>query len=117
MRWKLVLTASLLATLIGVCGSLVIAYTLLGTGGRVAAPGFAVRDYTAAATLLLPLAAVTFASIFVYRHTSRRRPLQAMITALLALTLLLAAYFVAAVVRPGNRPPTEPPLPPANNRV
>ena len=113
MRWKLVLVVSLLAALIGACGSLAIAYWLLGPAGVVAAPRFAARDWTAAATLLLPLLAVTFASIFVYRHTSRRRPLQAVMTALLTLTLLVAAYFAAAVALPVRRPPALP----ANNRA
>ncbi len=38
----------------------------------------------AISTLLLPIATIVFASIFVYRHTARRRKLQAFLTALLA---------------------------------
>lgn len=48
-----------------------------------------------ASTLLLPAGAIVFASIFVYRHTARRRRLQAFLTAILAI-LLTIALFVAA---------------------
>ena len=92
MRWKLLLVASLLATLSGAGASLAITYELLGSAGRVATPGL-----VGLATLLIPLGTITSASVFVYRHTARRRPLQAMATALLATALTLAALTAGSV--------------------
>jgi hypothetical protein len=49
-------------------------------------------------TLLLPAAAIIFASIFVYRHTARRRRLQAFVTAILATMLTLALFVCASIL-------------------
>ncbi|MGH9900390.1 MAG: hypothetical protein ACRD68_00970 [Pyrinomonadaceae bacterium] len=105
MRWKLLLISSLLATIVGAGASLGIAH-----GAGVGRPvRFEPPDGLAAlAALLLPVAAITFASIFVYRHTARRRAIQAMATALLA-TLLTLATLVAGMILLGRRsPPAEP---------
>ena len=105
MRWKLLIAASLLATLIGAGAALVITHFALGVEGRAVAPLWLLM-----LTLALPLAAITVATIFVYRHTSRRRALQAAATALLSITLTLAAllaipYFFAARPFPLLDPP------------
>ena len=92
MRWKLLLVTSLLATLVGAGASLGIVYGLTGSIGRVTSP-----DAWVVGALLIPLAAIAFASFFVYRHTARRRSAQAMATALLATILSLAALFTASV--------------------
>jgi len=63
-----------------------------------------------ASTLLLPVLAIIFASIFVYRHTARRRRLQAFLTALLA-TLLTLAFFVCASILSARWNRVEPPQP------
>lgn len=85
MRWKLLIIASVLAALVG-AGAGVAALRLGLGGGRGV-----FSDWAAASTLLLPLAATAYASIFVYRRTSRRRALQAAATALLSLLLTLTA--------------------------
>lgn len=105
MRWKLLIAASLLATLVGAGAALVITHFALGAAGRVVAP-----PWLMVLTLALPLASITVATIFVYRHTSRRRALQAAATALLSITLTLAAllaipYFFAARPFPLLDPP------------
>jgi len=53
-----------------------------------------------------PLGALIFASIFVYRHTPRRRALQAASAAVLASLLTLAAFTLASVL--SGRPALEP---------
>ncbi len=93
MRWKLLIAASLLAAAAG-AGALYTAwYFLLAPSGGREAPLWA-----AALSLLAPLGAVTFAAVFVYRHTARRRGLQAAATALLASLLTLAALTLGPVL-------------------
>ncbi|HZI20680.1 MAG TPA: hypothetical protein VEY09_19075 [Pyrinomonadaceae bacterium] len=93
MRWKLLIIASLAAALVGAGAAWAVARLAAdpsgagGTGGAVLA-----------ASLIAPVAAITFASIFVYRHTARRRSVQAMATALLATALTLAALLAGSLV-------------------
>ena len=105
MRWKLLIIASVLAALLGAGASLAALRYVFGGGRGIFA------DWAVASTLLLPLAATTYASIFVYRRTSRRRALQAAATAMLSLMLTLAA-FVAASFFLGSAPLNTDPLPP-----
>ena len=79
MRWKLLIAASLLAAAAGAAACYAATYFLR-------AP-----VWVAALVLLAPLGATTSACVFVYRHTARRRGLQAAATALLALLLTLTA--------------------------
>jgi hypothetical protein len=108
VRWKLLLIASLAAVVAGCGVSAAINYLLTGR------PLPAVHGGLSAAlvALLLPLAAITCASVFVYRHTARRRKLQAAATALVSLALALAAYSALAVFTTCCAPP-EPAPPPA----
>ena len=99
MRPKLVVGTSLLAALVG-AGSSIGILIALNTPLR---PGIIV-----ALTLLLPIAAIISSSIFVYRHTARRRRLQALITALLA-TLLTLSLFVLATILSARRELIDPP--------
>ena len=91
MRLRLVVAASLLAAIVG-AGSCVALILGVFSVKALSSPGLLVVS-----TLLLPAAAIIFASIFVYRHTARRRKLQAVLTALLA-TLLTLALFVCASI-------------------
>jgi FlaA1/EpsC-like NDP-sugar epimerase len=86
MRWKLLLIASLLATLSGVGSILGIAYWL-----SVSINQFRSSNIFIFASLLVPLITVAYASIFVYRHTARRRRLQAFLTVLITAVLTFAA--------------------------
>ena len=109
MRWKLLLIASLLATLVGAGATLGIVIGVLGEPGQFTAPDLAVFG-----TLIVPVAAITFASIFVYRHTARRRKLQAMATALLAAILTLTLLIVGSVLFSKPAPTEAPPAPRRN---
>ena len=104
MRLKLVIAASLLAAIVGAgsCIALVLGVFALKAWSS---PGLLVTS-----TLLLPIAAIVFASIFVYRHTARRRKLQAFLTATLS-TLLTLAIFVGASILTARRGLTDPPRP------
>ena len=107
MRWKLLLITSVLAALAGAGASLgLVRYLGLGTVGLISSPGL-----LALGTLVIPVAAITFASIFVYRHTARRRPLQALATALLSTILTLASLFLGSIFLTRPAPSQPPPRP------
>ena len=103
MRLKLVLAASVLAAVIG-AGSCIALVLGVFTVKALSNPGLLV-----ASTLLLPIASIVFASIFVYRHTARRRKLQAFLTAILAILMTLSFFILASVLtsRGGLADPTE----------
>lgn len=92
MRWKLLIVASLLAFVVGT-GACMLLVRLLAARGGGALPAWA-----AAAALAAPVACIVYASIFVYRHTARRRTLQAAATALLASALTLAALLLGSLL-------------------
>lgn len=108
MRWKLLLIASLIAGLVGSGATIAIIIFLLGSPRRLA-PGSV--DILAFAPLIIPIAMIIVASIFVYRHTSRRRKLQAMITALLSALVMLTIFFICEMflTRRNQEPPPSPP--------
>ena len=107
MRLKLVIAASVLAAVVGagICIALVLGVFSVKA---LSNPGLLVIS-----TLLLPMATTAFASIFVYRHTARRRKLQAFLTAILAILLTLALFITASIVT-GRYSPLEP-RPPAEH--
>ena len=104
MRLKLVVGASVVAAIVG-AGSCIALVLGVFSSRALSSPSLIV-----ASTLLLPTAAIIFASIFVYRHTARRRRLQAFLTAILATLLTLALFFLASIIS-SRRNPTEPPQP------
>ncbi len=85
MRWKLLVIVSLVATIAGLGVSLGLTLLALRTGVRFNLAHPAV----VAAELIMPVAALA-GGIFVYRHTARRRKLQAGLTAVLTLILQTA---------------------------
>jgi hypothetical protein len=103
MRPKLVVGVSMLSALLGAGSCIGIVLGVSSALNPVSKPGL-----LAFATLLLPIASIIFASIFVYRHTARRRKLQAFITAVLA-TILTLAIFVIATILSARRGTTDPP--------
>lgn len=111
MRWKLLIAASLLAAVAGAGAALALTYFAPGAG---ATTGAAMPSWLLAAALLFPLAATASAAVFVYRHTARRRALQAAATALLSGAITLAALlFVPRLFAPRPTPPTD--VPPTKN--
>lgn len=104
MRLKLVLATSALAALVG-AGSCIALVLGVFSVRALSSPGLLV-----ASTLLLPVAAIVFAAIFVYRHTARRRKLQAFLTTVIA-TLLTLCLFVVASILSARFTPREPAQP------
>lgn len=105
MRLKLVLIASLLAAVLGAGSSIAIILAVFSNLHPIRSPSLLVL-----ATFLLPLGTCLLASIFVYRHTARRRRLQAVLTAMLSILLGLAAFIVASIVTAPLEPIQPPPL-------
>jgi len=103
MRPKLVLGVASLAALIGAGSCIAILFASTASVSVPARPGLLV-----AASLLLPIATIIFAAVFVYRHTARRRKLQAFVTAVLA-TLLTLGLFVLATILSARRGISDPP--------
>src|SRR6266404_2029905 len=107
MRLKLVLIASLLAAIAGAGASIAIILGAFASLRPLTSPGLLVFS-----TFVLPAAAIVWSTIFVYRHTARRRRLQAFLTAILGLLLTLGAFAVAAFLTSSSpRVPTPPPPP------
>ena len=92
MRLKLVFAAAALAALVG-AGSCIALVLGVFSVKALSSPGLLV-----ASTLLLPIAAIVFAAVFVYRHTARRRKLQAFLTALVAALLTLTLFILASIL-------------------
>jgi hypothetical protein len=99
MRLKLVLAASALAALVGAgsCIALVL--------GVFSVKAWSNPGLLATSTLLLPIATTVFAAIFVYRHTARRRKLQAFLTTLIATLLTLTLLILASILSSRGRQP------------
>ena len=93
MRLKLVMIASLLAAIVGAGASIAIILGVFASLTPLSSPSLLVVS-----TFVLPVAGVSYASIFVYRHTARRRKLQAALTAVLALLLCLSAFIAASLI-------------------
>jgi hypothetical protein len=95
MRWKLLVLVSFAAAILALGLWSAIAIAVFGSA-RVMAQ----NDWLLLASLVIPLGVAAYAGVFVYRHTSRRRKTQALITALLALLVTAGIYLVASQIFP-----------------
>ena len=95
MRWKLLIITSLSAALLSAGGIYALAYWM-----KAFMKPLSVQPYVLAGLIVILLVVTTLASIFVYRHTARRRKLQATLTAILSIILTLAALLIIAQILP-----------------
>jgi len=102
MRLKLVIISSLVAAIVGAGSAIAIILSVFSSLKPVGSPGLLVLS-----AYLLPAVMTVLAAVFVYRHTARRRKLQAALTALMSL-LLVIAFFVAASVITARTEPVDP---------
>lgn len=110
MRLKLIIFTSLLAALVGSGASIAIVLGAFSSLKPLNTPGVLVLS-----TFLLPAGAIVWATVFVYRHTARRRKLQATMTALLGLLLALGTFTATVVLTSrAGRVPAQPTPPPHN---
>jgi purine-cytosine permease-like protein len=103
MRWKLLLTASLLATIVGAGAPLGIVLGFSASPEQIIKPNLLILS-----TLIIPILAITSAAFFVYRHTAKRRQIQAMLTVLLSASLTLAILIFGSILLTKPAPSTEP---------
>jgi hypothetical protein len=108
VRWKLLIITSVAAALISTGGMRALAYWVMDETACVPTP----RPAVIFAVLAVPVLFITLACIFVYRHTARRRKLQAALSALFTLILTIILLLITARFLP--RPPAEARSLPAN---
>jgi len=99
MRLKLVFISSLVAAIIGAGSAIAIILSVFSSLRPIASPGLLVL-----ATYLLPTLMIVLATMFVYRHTARRRKLQAILTGVIALLLTIAFFVIASIVTSRTEP-------------
>jgi drug/metabolite transporter (DMT)-like permease len=99
MRLKLVILASIIAAIVGAGSAIAIILFAFSSLESIRSPGVWVL-----LTYLLPLLTTLLASVFVYRHTARRRKLQAALTALIALLLTLALFLLGSILTARPQP-------------
>ena len=102
MRLKLVLISSLIAAIVGAGSVIAIITVAFSSLKPISTPGLLVVS-----TYLVPALATLLAAIFVYRHTARRRRLQAALTAVVALLLTIASLLIASILS-AHREPAQP---------
>jgi amino acid transporter len=107
MRLKLVLISAFVAAIVGAGSASAIIISVFSSLNPLMRPGLLVVS-----TALLPLLAILFTAIFVYRHTARRRKLQAILTALLAILLTILFFLIASIVTSRRQPLQPEPRPP-----
>ena len=110
MRLKLVLMSSLIAAVVGAGAASGIIISIFSSLKPITRPGVLVVS-----TYLLPITAILLASIFVYRHTARRRKLQAILTATLSILLTILIFIIASIVTARRAPIPPEPNPPVNS--
>jgi heme/copper-type cytochrome/quinol oxidase subunit 3 len=95
MRWKLVVPASIIAALLAVTLWSTFAIAIFGSAWAMAR-----NDWPLIGSLVIPLGVSTFAAVFTYRHTARRRKTQAILTFVLAWLFSAGFYLVASQIFP-----------------
>ncbi len=109
MRLKLVLISSLVAAIVGAGSAIAIILSVFSSLRPVTTPGLLVLS-----TCLLPILMILLSAIFVYRYTARRRKLQAILTATIALLLTILLFIVASIVTARREPVQSHPGSPQN---
>lgn len=99
MRLKLVFVSSMVAATVGAGSAIAIILWVFSSLKAITAPGSLVL-----ATFLLPAGAILLASLFVYRHTARRRKLQAALTVLISVVLTITFFVIGSIVTPHISP-------------
>jgi uncharacterized membrane protein len=91
MRWKLLLSVSVVAGVVGFGLWAAVALVVFGSG-----KGLAQHDWLLLASAFIPIGLAIYAAMFVYRHTARRRKTQAVLAAIFSLLLGSVTYLLTA---------------------
>lgn len=93
MRLKLILLTSFVGAILGSGLPVLIITITLGRRGFLLAKSYPASDnWASGAILLIPVITALFSGIFTYRHTARRRKLQALLTGILVLVFSAVAF-------------------------
>lgn len=95
MRWKLIILISAAAAFVAFC-----LWCLFAIGMYGSARVMAQSDRRLLASTGIPILMAAVASVFVYRHSAKRRKLQAVISAVLAVILAVDFYVAAWCIFP-----------------
>ena len=106
MRLKLVIIASIIAALLGPGIGIVLVLMIFSTFSSLSTAGPVVF-----AIYLLPVLTTLLAAMFVYRHTARRRKLQAALTTIISFLLSLALFVTASLFSAPKEMQPPPPAP------
>lgn len=106
MRLKLVIIASIIAALLGAGIAIVLVLMIFSTFSSLSTAGPVVF-----AIYLLPVLTTLLAAMFVYRHTARRRKLQAALTTIISFLLSLALFVTASLLSAPKEMQPPPPAP------
>ena len=93
MRLKLVFICSIAAATAGSGSAIAIILWVFSSLRPITSPGLLVL-----ATFLLPALTILLAAIFVYRHTARRRKLQAALTVIISLVLTITFFVIGSIL-------------------
>jgi hypothetical protein len=99
MRLKLVFASALIAAILGAGSAIAVVLLAFSSLKPISTPGLLV-----ASSYLLPILTTLLAGIFVYRHTARRRKLQAMLTVMISVLLILLLFFAATLISSRSEP-------------
>ena len=97
MRLKLILIVSGAVSIAGAAGAALLLYLSSGSIQFIHSRGFGL-----VLACIAPAAAVIFGAFFIYRHTARRRILQALLTVVISVFFILT-LFLASVLILGKR--------------
>lgn len=104
MRWKLMFIAALVSGIAGTGLTLALIWAFIGYANPLGARLAVAFDFVALSALLIPLITTALASVFVYRHTARRRKLQATLTAVIALVFTLTFFIFGSTFFSRRKP-------------
>jgi hypothetical protein len=93
VRWRLLILVSLIGGLLSLSMWSILAIAVFGSA-RVMAQ----EDWRLLGSLIIPLTFTVLSAVFVYRHTSRRRKLQGLLTVAFVLTVTASMYFIASAI-------------------
>jgi hypothetical protein len=100
MRFKLILIVSMVVSIVGSAGTAFLLYVSFGSIEFTRPRGFWLIS-----SCVMPAILVLTGGFFVYRHTARRRALQAMLTIVISVFIILSLFLASVLIlrRPSPR--------------
>ena len=93
MRFKLIIIVSIVVSIIGYAGTDLLLYLAFGSI-ELTHP----RGFWLIAACLIPALVVLLGGFFIYRHTAKRRVLQALLSVVISVFIILSLFLVSVIV-------------------